>query len=391
MLKKMISVFESYGFEPLETPPVELKEILTGKIGAEEKLIYDVSYKGDTPLALRYDLTVPLARVVAQYPDLPKPFKRYQIGNSYRGENTQKGRFRQFLQVDVDTVGSSSPLADAEIIAAADATMRALGFKNYSIRFFSRDVLFKKIEEAGIPENQAMTAIRSIDKIRKIGWQAARDDMVANGIPFDQAVLLDNKLSTTQLTEGENMNEIYELCTKSGVNTKNLIWDPRMARGLDYYTGIIFECYVEDYGGGSVGGGGRYDNLIEKYSGIPTPAVGFSFGLDRVIEAMDSQNPQAGEDTPAKALVTVMSEELAPESFKIAEKLRKFFPTELYVGSGNLEKQLKYADERKIPFVIILGQKESGMNLVTLRNMAYKTQKEMISFEEATNTISNTK
>lgn len=370
ILEKMIQVFESYGFDPLETPPVELKEVLSGKIGAEEKLIYDVSYKGDTPLALRYDLTVPLARVVAQYPELPKPFKRYQIGNSYRGENTQKGRFRQFLQVDIDTVGSSSPLADAEVIELALSVYKKLGLK-VKMLVNSRELLLSRIAQAGAPEDKVVAVARSIDKVGKIGKAGVISDIQEKGLPAETAEKIFSLVKET--TPDAKVKVIFAYLTAAGLKEgEDFTFDPFLARGLDYYTGLVFEADVEGYEGGSVGGGGRYDNLIGNFAGESQPAVGFSFGFDRTLEALNSG---AREKSPTKVLVTIFDAKLVTDSFKLAAKLRQSVPTELYTGSGNLEKQLKYADLKGIPYVAILGPKEVETGQVTIKDFAEKSQR----------------
>ena len=372
VLKKMIETFESYGFEPLETPPVELKEILQGKIGAEEKLIYDVSYKGDTPLALRYDLTVPLARVVAQYPELPKPFKRYQIGNVYRGENTQKGRFRQFLQVDVDTVGSTSTLADAEVIGLALDVYRKLGLK-VKILVNSRELLLSKIVEAGAPEDKKVSVAGTIDKVGKIGKAGVLAELQEKGLPTETTETIFSTIKNAE--PDEKIKAIFGLLNSAGFKEgEDFVFDPFLARGLDYYTGAVFEVDALGYEGGSVGAGGRYDNLIGNFARESQPAVGFSFGFDRTLEALAEQKLSRSEGPTAKVLVTIFDEKLAPQSFKLATELRKLVPTELYTASGGLEKQLKYADVKGISYVAILGPKEIESNQVTIKNLATKDQ-----------------
>lgn len=385
LLDKMIDVFEGYGFEPLETPPVELKETLAGKLGAEEKLIYDVSYKGDKELALRYDLTVPLARVVAQYPDLPKPFKRYQIGNAYRADNPQKGRFRQFLQVDIDTVGSSSPLADAEVIECAISLYSNLGFKDFKMIINSRPALLKLIKKAGIPDEKSLAAITALDKIKKIGENGVLAEMVAKDIEKNAIAELFELVRSAQ--PDEDLKKVFDSLAAAGISPTKYQFDPTLARGLDYYTGIIFECEVEGYLGGSVGGGGRYDNLIEGFSGQSTPAVGFSFGFEPTLDSMSEQGllPEVG--AAAKVLVTVFDEKLTSESFKLAKILRKKVPTELYSGSGDLEKQLKYADQKGIPYVAIVGPREANSNQVTIKDLA-KAEQKTVTIEQALQIIS---
>ncbi|HET7712986.1 MAG TPA: histidine--tRNA ligase, partial [Patescibacteria group bacterium] len=323
VLSQMKEVFKSYGFEPLETPAVEIKEILTGKIGAEEKLIYDVTYKGDTPLALRYDQTVPLARVVAQYPELVKPFKRYQFGNVYRADNPQKGRYREFLQVDIDTVGSSSALSDAEIIACAVKTYQKLGVKDFKILLNSRPLLISIIKEAGVQEDLISQVTISLDKLDKIGQENVAKELSDKGLPGEVITELFRVLSLA--TPDENLQEILTILESAGVEKELVEFSPSLARGLDYYTGSIFECRVAGFPG-SIGAGGRYDNLIGKFTDQENPAVGFSFGFEPLIDLLREQNglPKAGAS--AKVLVTVFNKDLVKNSVNAADLFRQTVP-----------------------------------------------------------------
>jgi len=376
VINTLKKVFELYGFEPLETPALEYEEILLGKYGEEgDKLLYRFEDLGKRKVALRYDQTVPLARVVAQYQDiLPMPFKRYQIQPVWRAENTQKGRYREFVQCDIDTVGTSSPLSDAEIIATAVKGLEKLGFKNYKINFNSREVLFEKIRQAGVPENLVLTAIRIMDKIKKVGWEKINQELINSGISEKSANTLNELHSKTQPIEGKNMNEIWEICFKMGIK---LNWDLTLARGLDYYTGLIFEIEIPEYQAGSICGGGRYDNLIGMFAYKQIPAVGCAFGFDRTIEAMDALNLFPAEMTTATVLVTVFSPELKNSSLKLSSQLRSNnIYTELYLDEKiKLDKQLKYADKKGIPYALIIGPDEVKNNSVTLKNLKEKSQR----------------
>jgi len=272
-------VFESYGFEPLETPALEYEEILLGKYGDEgDKLMYRFVDRGGRKVALRYDQTVPLARVVAQYGnELPIPFKRYQIQNVWRADNTQKGRFREFLQCDADIVGTDSPLADAEAIAVAAKSVEKLGFKKFKILINDRN-LFKDIPK---------DVIVSLDKLKKIGKEKVLSELINKGIQKDQMASILSSIEGSSPTE--KLNKIFSYLKSLGVDRSIIEFSPTLARGLNYYTGMIFEIEIDGYSAGSVCGGGRYDNLIGmflKYN-QKIPAVGFSFGFDRLIEAMD--------------------------------------------------------------------------------------------------------
>lgn len=360
ILKK---VFESYGFEPLETPALEYEEILTGKYGDEgDKLMYRFEDNGKRRVAMRYDQTVPLARVVAQYSNqLPMPFKRYQIQNVWRAENTQKGRYREFLQCDIDIIGMDSAATDAEIIAVSSKSIQELGFKNYKILVNDRSVF------GDLPTK----AIIIIDKLKKIGLEKVKEELKVKG--FDPAVL--TKIQNAPLPD--KLALAIKIAGKMGVDREKIIFEPTLARGLDYYTGTIIEIECPDYPTGSLGGGGRYDNLIGMFSNKQMPAVGFSFGFDRIIEAMDELNLFPTELLTTKILVTIFGLEYADKSMEIVNSLRaNNINTEVYLDAhAKMEKQLKYADQKNIPYVIILGPQEIEKQLVTLKNMKTHEQK----------------
>lgn len=367
------SVFESYGFEPLETPALEYEEILLGKYGEEgDKLMYRFEDNGKRRVALRYDQTVPLARVVAQYQNnLAFPFNRYQIQPVWRAENTQKGRFREFVQCDIDSVGTPSLLADAAIIEIATASLEALGFKNYKILINDRKI-FDGVKASAIP---------IIDKLEKIGEENVKRLLQEEGL--DNSIL--DQVQKTPPTE--DVKQIMKYAEELGVEKSKILFSPTLARGLDYYTGMIFEIKIDGYTTGSVCGGGRYDNLIGMFAGRSIPAVGCAFGFDRLIEAMQDldlfSNLQA-----TTVLVTVFSPELLNKSIKVCELLNKAnIPQELYFDPEvKMEKQLKYADQKRIPYVVIIGPDEAEKNLVTLRNMKTREQK-TVNFEEMLNFI----
>jgi len=360
ILKK---VFESYGFEPLETPTLEYEEILTGKYGEEgDKLMYRFTDNGDRKVAMRYDQTVPLARVIAQYQNgLPMPFKRYQIQNVWRAENTQKGRYREFLQCDIDTVGSPSLLADAEIIGCAFECIKKIGFKNVKVLVNDRST-FKDLQ----PQ-----FVSAIDKLEKIGKEEVVKELVQKGMPQENAEKLINSFNDTKPVP--NVISLFANLKKLGLEeNKDFVFKPGLARGLDYYTSTIFEIVVEGYDAGSVAGGGRYGNLIGMFAGKDIPAVGISFGFDRLIEAMEELKlfPENLETT--KVLLTNSEKALG-----IADKLRtENINTEVYLDEKDLEKQLKYADKKQIPFVLIID----GNDLI-LKDMQKRTQS-ILTLEE---------
>jgi len=365
VINTLKAVFESYGFEPLETPSLEYEEVLAGKYGNEgDKLMYRFEDNGKRKVALRYDQTVPLARVVAQYQnDLPIPFKRYQIQNVWRAENTQKGRYREFLQCDIDTVGSPSLKADAEIIACALECVKKLGFQNAKVLINDRSVFndFK-------PE---VTSV--IDKWDKIGREGVSKELIQKGFEKQWIEKVLNNFNDKEAPP--NTTSVFNFLNKYGIEkNKDVIFKSRLARGLDYYTSTIFEIEVEGYNAGSIAGGGRYDKLIGMFAGKQIPAVGFSFGFDRVIEAMEELGLFPTGLDVTKVLVTNTNEK---KSLETAKNLRENnINTEVYLEEKDLEKQLKYADKKNIPFSIIFD----GEKLI-LKDMIRRTQ-ETLTIEE---------
>lgn len=362
MITTLKTVFESYGFEPLETPVLEYEEILAGKYGDEgEKLMYRFTDQGNRRVAMRYDQTVPLSRVVAQYRnELPMPFKRYQVQPVWRAENTQKGRYREFFQADIDTVGSASPLADGEILAVIYASYFALGFKNVRLLINDRSVF------GDLP----IKAIITIDKLKKVGEEKVLEELATQNITKEQFESVKNA------PVPENLEEILTVAESLGIPKTALQFDPTLARGLDYYTGIIIEVEAEGFDGGSIGGGGRYDTLIGMFSRDQIPAVGFAFGFDRTLEAMEMLNLFPDTLTTTDILVTIFSPELTPDSINAVNWLRNYgFNAELFLDTqAKMDKQLKYADRKNIPFVIIIGPDEAKNGQVTIKNLNTREQ-----------------
>lgn len=360
------SVFEKYGFSELQTPTLEYSEVLTGKYGEEaEKLMYLFKDQGGRDVGLKYDLTVPLARVMAQNPDLPKPFKRYQIQPAFRAENTQKGRYREFYQCDIDAVGSTSPLADAEILAIISDSLTALEFANFKIRINSRQILF------GITDS--LTALQSLDKLDKKSEEEVRQELSDKKFAKEDIDEIFSKLKTA--TPNTNLDEIIRYAKTLGAN--NIEFDPALVRGLDYYTGAIFETVVTEPKIGSITGGGRYDKLIKSLGGPDLPAVGTTLGLDRICDVITELNlwPDLPK-TSTKVLVTIFSPDLLNKSLELSNELRNAnINCELYPEVAKLDKQLKYADAKGIPYVAIIGPEEIASNTVKLKNMSTGEQK----------------
>jgi len=377
VINTLKKVFESYGFEPLETPALEYEEILLGKYGAEgDKLMYRFEDNGKRKVALRYDQTVPLARVVAQYQnELPMPFKRYQIQNVWRAENTQKGRYREFLQCDIDTVGTFSPLADAEIIEIAATSLKNLGFKNFKILINDRENLKFKSNGIALSQDRNILAVRAIDKLKKIGKDGVSKEMEKSGFTKEEIIEILQVVEKTKLTP--RLSEVFSILKKLGIPDAQYEFSPTLARGMDYYTGLIIEAEVEEYSAGSLGGGGRFDNLIGLFVNKQIPAVGFAFGFDRLIEAMEELKLFPVDLQTTKVLITVFSPELLDKSNQVCEALNaNNINQELYLDeNARMEKQLKYADKKQIPYVVIIGPDEAKNNTVTVKNLKTRTQK----------------
>ena len=372
-------VFESYGFAELQTPTLEYAEVLTGKYGAEaEKLMYLFKDQGDRQVGLKYDLTVPLARVMAQYPDLPKPFKRYQIQPVFRAENTQKGRYREIYQCDIDTVGTTSLYADAEILSVISDCLKALGFTDFTIKVNSRKILFSI--------TSSLPVLQTLDKLDKKSEVEVKKELIDKGLTAAEIEDLFTKIKSA--VPDADLQQVLEFAAQLGVT--NIKFEPTLVRGLDYYTGTIFETTITEPKIGSITGGGRYDNLIKSLGGPELSAVGTSFGLDRICDAIAELNlwPEVSA-TSVKVLVTIFSKELGEESLKLAQTLRrKGINTEIYPDATvKLDKQLKYASDKDIPYVVIVGPEEVAKGVVTLKNMQTGDQ-EQVDFQAIASKIS---
>jgi len=423
-------VYERYGFEPLETPAVENIETLLGKYGEEgNQLIFKILKRGEhertgkADLALRYDLTVPLARVVAEYGErLPKFFKRYQIQPVWRADRPARGRFREFYQCDVDAIGSTSPIIEAELCAAASDALTKLGFTNFTIRLNHRQVLTGVLNMADVPNDKHGDALVAIDKLDKISDLGVTKELLERGIPetsarelldffkgikdrmeiierLEQAALQGNSDITeealrtkvnvslnnnvlerlSQHSEGDELfakgvaelEAIIRYVAASGIESKVRI-DLSLARGLSYYTGAIMEISVPDLAG-SLGGGGRYDNLVGMFSGRDIPACGFSLGLERIIVVMTEREMFPAElvKTGADVLVTIWDEASVMDALALARELRAGgLRVDVYPDGGDkVGKQFKYASTRGVPFVAVAGPDERARGEVSIKDM----------------------
>jgi histidyl-tRNA synthetase len=417
-------VYERYGFEPLETPAVENIETLLGKYGEEgNQLIFKILKRGEhektgeADLALRYDLTVPLARVVAQYQsELPKFFKRYQIQPVWRADRPARGRFREFYQCDVDVLGSRSMVVEAEICAAASDVLTTLGFNDFTIRLNHRLVLSGLLEQAGVARDKHADALIALDKMDKAGAEGVARELNQRGIIDESAVKLmrffeglagaERAANLVDLNGAEtrtafnadvlgrlvefigpheigasgidDLRQTLEYCRANGVAPRIKL-DPTLARGLAYYTGTIIEINVKDLPG-SLGGGGRYDNLVGMFAGQDVPACGFSLGLERIIVVMAEREmfPVELVSTSADVMVSVWNSESVVDSITLANELRRTgLRVDLYPEADKVGKQFKYASEHGIAFVTVVGDEERARGEVAIKDMRTGEQRSM--------------
>lgn len=399
------NVFILYGFDPLETPAFEDWELLATKCGEDIKeQIFRFKDKANRKLGLRFDLTVPMARVIANNPQLPKPFKRYCIAPVWRYEEVTAGRKREFYQCDIDIVGTESMEADVECIACAVDCLKALGFKEFEIKINNRKILEgflelikKRIEPEVILEFSSVEVFRAVDKISRIGLEGVKDELKKIGLKEDQINELLKIISIKEpfkdaLERGKKilkgikiaeegikeLEEIFRFSETYGISDFFEL-DFGLARGLDYYTGPIFEIVVKTKRNiGSIAGGGRYDNLIELLGGRPTPATGISLGIERIIEIMKDEKMFDLPQTRVKVFVANVNEKVKNEVVKITQKLRKEgIACQIDLMNRNLTKQLEFADKLEIPYSIIVGEKELRSKRFKLRDMRRKTEKEL--------------
>jgi len=365
LINKIRSVFEKWGYDPIETPTLETLDLFKGQIGEDEKLFYKFNDPGGREIALRYDQTVPASRVVGQYAqELPMPFKRYQIQPAFRAEKPQKGRYREFLQCDADIFGTNSPYADAEVIALSLDIYREIGFKKVKVLINDRSLM------KYIPYK----AISSIDKIKKIGEDGVIKDMESKGISSNDAKKFIEMISN--LKPNKTINIILDYLNKLNFDKNWYEFDPSIARSFSYSTGPIWEIIIPEFNANSVLGGERYDKLVENIAGVKIPATGFGLGFDRTFEAAKQFGLIPELKTSAKVLVTIFDKNQLAYSAKVVKKLRDGgINAEIYTDpEKKIDKQLKYADKKSIPFAIIAGQDEIKKNVIKLKNM--KTQEQ---------------
>ena len=405
----MRRVFRKYGYAPVETPAIEYLDVLTGKYGEEaDRLIYKLNYKTGTKdeAALHYDLTVPFSRMVAMNNDLAVPFKRYQIQPVWRADRPQphQGRFREFYQCDVDCVGSASMLIEAELIAITYEVLSSLEIPDFLIKINNRKILNGITQYVGLDNNFVGDVCVSIDKLDKVAWTEVAKELADKNIAQNSIdklhQLLSQKLNLLQLKaeladieiaqEGiAEIEEIFKYLNILGIPEQYYTFDIALARGLDYYTGPIFETKLPKHPHiGSLNGGGRYNGLIASFGGKDLPSVGTSLGLDRIFTAMQQLNLLPDIKTSTQVLVGNFGESTLEKSLELVSKLRAAnINTELYPDDVKLKKQFAYCDKKQIPFIAVLGEDEIQQNKISLKNM--KTgQQNLLSFEEVVKLVS---
>jgi histidyl-tRNA synthetase len=389
--------FQRFGYSPLQTPALEYLDILMGKYGEEgSKLLYHFRDEGGREVALRYDLTVPLARVAAQYPELPRPFRRYQIAPVWRAERPARGRFREFMQCDGDIVGAADPVADAEIIQLGCTLLDDLGVQRYQVRLNHRKVLAGMEAACGIPAAASPGVLRTVDKLPKIGPEETRRLLAEeNGLRPEQVEKLFEFLGIAgeapevlSRLEGffpaggagregvESLRQVLGLLEAVGLGDKVAL-DLSIARGLDYYTGTVYETFLLDLPGfGAVMSGGRYDGLIGAFAGEEIPAVGISLGIDRLVAGLvELKLLPENRGSVAEVLVTVFDHQHAALSAKAAAAIRAGgINCELYPGPAKLGKQFKYAERRGAKWVVVIGPDDAARGEAQVKVMATEKQ-----------------
>jgi histidyl-tRNA synthetase len=355
-------VFERWGYQPLETPALEYADVLLGRYGAEaEKLIYRFADHGGRDVALRYDQTVPFARVVAQYATLPRPFRRYQFQRVWRGENTGRGREREFTQGDVDIAGAPGPVADAETLAIAAEGYHAIGFERVKILVNDRTLF----DQLGISRQE----IIAIDKLDKLGADGVVRELVELGREEEAATDLLSRLQAAEPTP--RLSEVMSIARDLGMPEADLQYEPTLARGLEYYTSTILEVRSPDYTAGSIGGGGRYDGLIRRFTGRDVPAVGFSFGFERVLEALDAVGAFQGLRAAPAAVALALGTAQVGWAGQVAGRLRMAgvnvaMGAEPEAGAG---RQLGAAAKLGARYALLIGESEAAARQVTLKDL----------------------
>lgn len=408
-IEKLSKTFKNFGFAPIETPHLEYAEILV-KQGSDEiqKELYRFNDHGDRDVALRFDQTVPLARFVSQYRnELGMPFKRYAIGNVFRGERAQKGRYREFTQCDFDFIGTYSIGSDAEIIQVIVESLYALGIDDFTIALNNRKIMNGFAASLGIAD-KIEDILRIVDKITKIGEEQVSQELEEIGIAQESVAKLIDFISKNgsgvdffeeiapykacdALTKTgiEELESIYEILDLLDIDPKHYKIDFSIARGLGYYTGVVYETTLNRIPSiGSVCSGGRYDNLTQNFSKELMPGVGASIGLDRLIAALEEIDGVSSRQTPAKVLIANLDSNLLKECYRIGEKLRALgVAVEVYPEGAKLKKQFSYANKKGHRYVMPIGEDELQKEIYSLKDMESGNQESFDSLQKLSDSL----
>jgi histidyl-tRNA synthetase len=398
-------IFHSFGFVPIDTPALEYAEILLGKGGGEtDKQVYRFLDHGNRDVALRFDLTVPFARfMAAHYHELPLPFKRYHMAKVWRGENTQRGRYREFIQIDFDIVAVDSTSADFEIMTVMAECMEALGIGAYRVFFSHRQLLNELLEGMGLAV-QYLPVLRIVDKLKKIGEPEVKAQLAVIAGQQHARVLLDfitaagsnhqtlSKLASALTKDSPAIARLQEICAcieECGLEQR-LVLDPSITRGLDYYTGVVFETFLDEAPDmGSVCSGGRYNDLASLYTREKLPGVGASIGLDRLLSALEDLGLPGAERTAPDVLILLLDEPLLGSYHRLSKSLRETgLSAEIYPTAKKVSVQLKYAEKRGIPLAIFYGRNEMEKQTYNLRDLANRRNYDELTFPQLLERIS---
>ncbi|MFC1810742.1 histidine--tRNA ligase [Patescibacteria group bacterium] len=383
---KIRKIFESFGYSAIETPILNPAATILGKYGEEgDRLTYNFKDAGGRGIALPFDLTVPFARyVAANYRDLPMPFKRYQIQRVWRAEKPQKGRLREFYQCDVDVIGTRSLITEAEIAKIIVEVFTNLKITNFVVKFNSRRLMNAVLKDLGIAKDKVIQVIRTIDKLDKIGEEGVIKELEELKISKAKQILeflkpekdIEKTLSKLEKFDLEEIKEFIKYCKDFKIPKKYLEFDPSLARGLDYYTGITYEVISTDSDFGTICAGGRYDNLCGLFCDEDFSGVGVAFGFERIMLLLEQLENFKDVKQNSEVLITLFDENSSKDALNIyAELIQAEINAEVYFEPAKMKKQLKYADKKNVPFVIIQGPDEKEKEEVTIKNMKTGKQK----------------
>jgi len=399
MFKELEETFSSFGFVPIDTPVLEYTDVLLGKGGGEtDKQVYSFKDNGERDVSMRFDLTVPLARfIAANKSDIIFPFKRYHISKVWRGENTQRGRYREFYQCDFDIVGSDSPAADIEILMMMKASLERLGIGGFKIYLSNRGILTRFLEINGI-QDKSPEILRIIDKLAKIGKEKVKEllkeltdeskcdkilDFINPEGSFDKTLDKLITLCNGDNSETDRLKIIYKALKENGIEDYYIL-DPTITRGLDYYTGLVFETFLDGNRDlGSVLSGGRYNNLASLYTNEQLPGIGASIGLDRLIAAIEKSEDSKKAQAMCDCIVFNIDDDLIGVLYKTAGEIRKKgISCEVYPENKKLNKQFAYAEKKNIPAGVIIGKDENESGTITVKDLIARKNYEKIKIDD---------